>query len=466
MQLRLRPDELIGEKYRLIRPLGVGATGEVWSARNETTDREFALKILRADLATEASAVQRFLREAKAAGRLRHRNVIEVYDVGRLDDEGVEGGGPYLVMERLDGEALDGLLRRWGRLPLDTALRLVRDVAIGLDFAHRAGVVHRDLKPGNLFLHKDGPEAVVKILDFGISKLVGVNAVEGQATSAGTVLGSPSYMSPEQAIAKDDVDHRTDIWSLGVLLYKCISGDLPFRGETQNLLMMAITDGQPVPIVELVPQLPGAVARIIERCLEKNAVDRFASALDLARALDARLEGRAAPRLDALLQPATATARSLPPAGSPKTGIDAAIDVSVTVSATQAGSRVRTWLKRPAAYVITSLCVVAAAGALVLRPRATPLPPLVAEAGAIPIARDEPVLEKVGAPPDLEVLATPAPDLARTVTPALEGGVASPHPARVVTTGAAARRPAPPPARPVRPPPPKAGARGIDKPDF
>ncbi len=261
--------------------------GAVWSARNELTDREFALKLMLPGKRDERR-VRRFLQEAKAAGRLRHRSIVDVYDLGRLDDD-----TPYLVMELLEGEPLDALLSRVGKLPLGTALRIVADVAHALSVAHEQGIVHRDLKPANLFLHRDLEAVIVpKVLDFGVSKLLdgSFDAVE---TTIGTVLGSPAYMSPEQTRGEPDIDARADVWALGVILHKCITGRHPFRAPTYTSLLAAIQEDPAPEIRDVSP----ALSSLVLRCLEKPREDRVRSARELALSLEAILACEKLPML-------------------------------------------------------------------------------------------------------------------------------------------------------------------------
>lgn len=292
-----QPGDVIGGRYRLIRVMGAGAMGVVWSARNESTERDFAIKLMMPDAAKDPARLQRFFKEAKLAGRLRHRCIVEVYDLGRLDD--AHGGAPYLVMELLDGEPLDSMLRRVGKLPSGTALRIIRDVAQGLEVAHAQGIVHRDLKPANVFLHRgiDG-RTVPKILDFGISKLVaGGGAFDAQETTIGTILGSPAYMSPEQT-AGEDLDARADVWALGVVLYKALCGELPYVAANFTSLMLAINTQDPKPLEERVPGIPREVHAIVARCLSRRRTERFPRAGALADAIDEVLESHDLPVLE------------------------------------------------------------------------------------------------------------------------------------------------------------------------
>ncbi len=300
-------DQRIGGRYRLIRKLGEGAMGVVWSARNESTDRDFALKLMLPESATRSGRMQRFLKEAKAAGRLRHKSIVEVYDLGMIEEPPF-AGAPYLVMELLDGEPLDVILQRLGRLPAGTALRLVSDVARALEVAHRQGIIHRDLKPGNLFLHRSlEGEIVPKVLDFGISKLIGRDEPEGDRpapeaaddiTLVGTVLGSPAYMSPEQAAGEPDVDARSDIWALGVILYRGLTGALPFAGENFEQIAKAIHRKTPKAIGDLVNGIPAEIAAVVNRCLAKDRAERFQSARALADTLDELLSMHVLPTLE------------------------------------------------------------------------------------------------------------------------------------------------------------------------
>jgi serine/threonine-protein kinase len=303
----------IGGRYRLLRKLGEGGMGLVWSARNESTDRDFALKLMLPEAAKHAGRTQRFLNEAKAAGRLRHRSIVEVYDLGVLDDPAHPGepGAPYLVMELLDGEPLDVVLRRLGKLPAGTALRIALEVARALEVAHRHGIVHRDLKPANLFLHRSLDGGIVpKVLDFGVSKLLGrdddadsPSARDGArslsgVTLVGAVVGSPAYMSPEQAAGRSDVDERSDLWSLGVILYRTLAGALPFAGERFEAIAREIHGKAPRPLEELVAGLPPDVAALVHRCLAKDRDARFASARALADAIELLLERHSLPTLE------------------------------------------------------------------------------------------------------------------------------------------------------------------------
>jgi len=254
--------------------------GSVWAARNELTLREFAIKFLRPDVAQNSEAIARFFREARASGQIKHPAVVEVYDMGQTESD-----SPYIVMELLEGEGLDQRLGRVGVHPGEAAVWLAF-VARGLAAAHASGLIHRDLKPGNVFLVHDAEgDPVPKILDFGISKSVGPGN-EFLKTSTGAVMGSPAYMSPEQARGDLDIDGRSDIWSLGVILYEALTGRLPFDGPNYNALMMAIITKPHRPASEVAPFIPADLSAIVDRALSKDRAHRFATAIEFAEHLE------------------------------------------------------------------------------------------------------------------------------------------------------------------------------------
>jgi serine/threonine-protein kinase len=279
--------DLISDKYRLVRPLGEGGMAEVWSAKNELTQREFAIKLISPALARNREALERFLQEAKATARLRHPNLIDVFDVGWTHE-----GRPYLVMELLGGESLEALLDRRRKLsPLWTAL-LLAPIARALDVAHRAGIVHRDLSSANVFLASgaDGEPPTPKVLDFGVSKILEhaeCALARRVRTGDGAVLGSPAYMSPEQARGAECVDARTDVWSLGVLMYECLCGEPPFMAKNYNALMLAIVGSPHRSVFDRLPRLEPQLAGLIESCLVKDRDARTQTALEVATELEA-----------------------------------------------------------------------------------------------------------------------------------------------------------------------------------
>jgi eukaryotic-like serine/threonine-protein kinase len=274
----VRIGDHIAGRYRLLRPLGSGGMGEVWAALNELTNREFAIKFLLPEFAHNEEAFERFVREAKTTGTLKHPSIVDVYDVAMG-----KGNTPFIVMELLHGEELESLIDREGALsPLKTAAYFAQ-ISCALQMAHDAGVIHRDLSTNNIFLTRGDDAAVVpKILDFGVSKTLGPQ-FEGQSvTMNGAILGNPIFMSPEQARGAGGVDARTDIWSLGVSMYQALTGTIPFRNTNYNALMVDIMTRTHRPILELVPTLDKELAQVIEHCLHKDRDKRLESAAQLA----------------------------------------------------------------------------------------------------------------------------------------------------------------------------------------
>jgi eukaryotic-like serine/threonine-protein kinase len=269
----LNPGELIQSRYRLVRLLGSGASGAVWAAKNELIDRDVALKVMRPEVAEDAVSLQRFFNEAKASGRVRSQSIVEILDLGQAED-----GSPFLVFELLEGEGLDEKLRREGAVHPELLLDMLTGVARALDTAHSQGIIHRDLKPANIFCAR-GPsgDMIAKILDFGISKVfdTGHNFT---LTRTGTVVGSPAYMSPEQAGGREDIDGRADIWSLGVVMYEALTGTLPHQAANYNALMVRILTQDCDPIVTRKTDLPPSVCAIVDACLRRNRDERTSSA--------------------------------------------------------------------------------------------------------------------------------------------------------------------------------------------
>lgn len=256
--------------------------GEVWSARNERTTRDFAIKFLLPELARDPDALHRFVREAKATGSLRHPNVVAAMDAGMHESR------PYLVMELLSGESLESRLKRDGRLEELEACILLGQVARALEHAHRKGLIHRDLSSANIFLCDSADEGppVAKVLDFGVSKVLGEAPALRAQTGSGKVLGSPQFMSPEQAKGEDGVDGRSDVWSLGVLLYQALSGQLPFQGNNYNALLFAILHAPHEALSNRVPQLDAELVELVESCLVKDVEVRSQSVSEVAALLE------------------------------------------------------------------------------------------------------------------------------------------------------------------------------------
>jgi eukaryotic-like serine/threonine-protein kinase len=272
----LHEGTVIAGKYRLERPLARGGMGAVWVARHLQLDEAVAVKFMDVSLPAVADARVRFEREAKSAARIRSPHVVQILD------HGVDGEMPYIVMELLEGEHLGTRLKRESRLCLSSVAVIAEQVAKALHRAHRAGIVHRDLKPANVFLARVDDDEIVKILDFGIVKAMGGGgSLAGEATKSDVLMGSPNYMSPEQARGARTVDHRTDLWSLAVVLFRAITGKMAFSGDSVVDVILKICTG-PIPIPTTVaPDLPPEVDAFFERALERDPARRFSSAREM-----------------------------------------------------------------------------------------------------------------------------------------------------------------------------------------
>src|ERR1700688_915551 len=275
--------------YEILTAIGAGGMGEVYKARDTRLDRIVAIKVLSADLADRADLRERFEREAKAIASLNHPHICTLYDVGHED------GTDFLVMEYLEGETLAQRLSK-GPLPLEEVLQYAIEIADALDKAHRKGITHRDLKPGNIMLTKSG----TKLLDFGLAKLkqevaptTSVSQLPTMAnaiTGEGTILGTLQYMAPEQVEAKE-VDARTDIFAFGAVVYEMATGKRAFQGKTSASIMAKILEAEPPSMASLQPMTPPALDRVVKRCLAKEPDDRWQTASDLSESLKWIAEG-------------------------------------------------------------------------------------------------------------------------------------------------------------------------------
>ncbi|GAA2718822.1 serine/threonine-protein kinase [Actinocorallia aurantiaca] len=261
---------LFGHRYRLLERLASGGMGDVWRASDEQLGRTVAVKRLRAEYLADDVARRRFRAEARTAAALMHPNIARVYDYGEQEDLA------YLVLELVGGEPLSELLRRSGRLGVETTLELVAQVARGLHAAHSAGVVHRDVKPGNLLLDADG---TVKITDFGIA----LNPAGGRLTETGTIMGTVQYLSPEQADGRS-AGPASDLYALGVVAYECLSGRVPFDAETPVAVAVMHVHEEPAPLPSSVPE---AVRALVGQLLSKDPLERPLSAAQVAERAEA-----------------------------------------------------------------------------------------------------------------------------------------------------------------------------------
>ncbi|WP_437627944.1 serine/threonine protein kinase [Sorangium sp. So ce1151] len=278
---------VIDGKYRISKLLGEGAMGSVYEAEHTATGRRCAIKVISSvDLTRDPKVVHRFQREARAAGAIDTQHITQVLDAG-VDRE---TRLPFLAMEFLAGEDLQHLLLRTGPLSPDVALRIAVHCCLGLMKAHEAGVVHRDIKPHNLFLaRRDAGEIIVKLLDFGIAKVKmdQANETEGaDLTRTGSLVGSPLYMSPEQAVGQREIDHRTDIWSLGAVLYQALAGRTPYHDiKALGQLILAICSSPVPPLQDFAPWVPPEIAAVVHRCLQQDPSRRFQSAQEMLSAI-------------------------------------------------------------------------------------------------------------------------------------------------------------------------------------
>ena len=275
--------ETLAGKYRIIRLIACGGMGAVYEVHHEILDQSVALKVLLPEAAEHTGAAARFINEAKASARIRNEHVAQVMDVGRLDN-----GSVYIVLELLKGADLARVLEQQGALPLEDAVDYCLQALEALAEAHSLGIVHRDLKPANLFLaQREKGAPMVKVLDFGISKLIGTERKQhgDPVTDSRALLGSPSYMSPEQVRSSKHIDARSDIWSMGVILYRLLAKQPPFEGDNLGTVLAAILESTPTPIRQYRPEVPEALERVILRCLDRNRDTRFQSVDELAEAL-------------------------------------------------------------------------------------------------------------------------------------------------------------------------------------
>jgi serine/threonine protein kinase len=385
------------DRYTIVRLLGRGGMGTVYEARHTRLTRRVAIKFLLPALAARPEILRRFENEAMAAGALEHPNLVAVTDLGRAED-----GSPYLVMEFLQGEDCARLLRRVGPLPAPRAADIVLQACRGVAVAHNAGIIHRDLKPENLFVTDAGDGSdQIKVLDFGIAKL---RPSSGQvATGTGSTFGTTHYMSPEQARGAADVDPRTDVWSLGVVLYELLGGRRPFDGEEPLNVVHQILSAAPVELETLRPGLPAGLAAAAAKAMQKDVARRFATIQALAEAL----APFAAP---------TIARRNLPPRGS-----SATLPTPATAARPAPARGPLLW--RRLGTVLAVAAVVAVTASINRRPEVVQPPPSLAVPPAAPEARAEPAPPPAGS--------VPLPDSVPPSVPAADSAPASPDAAKV-----------------------------------
>lgn len=270
----VRVNDVLSGRYRLVEKVGEGGMGTVYVAHDLELDRQVAVKLLASNLVHDEDVVVRFEREARLTAALDHPNIVPVYDVGRVDAR------PYIVMKLLQGDTLAAVLREKGGLTSDETQSLLKQLASGLDYLHAKGFIHRDIKAGNIFV---GPGGLATILDFGI--LRSKSGSEG-LTRTGMVMGTPHYMAPEQALGLKDVDHRVDLYALGVVLFECLTGTLPFEADSELRLIQMQAHAPPPDIIDRAPWISRPVADVVRKALAKSPTDRFGSGAELAKALE------------------------------------------------------------------------------------------------------------------------------------------------------------------------------------
>jgi serine/threonine-protein kinase len=274
----LSPGLILGGTYRLVRLIGQGGMGSVYEATHERVPRRFAIKLLNPEVVGNPTVFERFQREAEVASSIGNEHIVQAFDFNRTDD-----GVPYMVLELLEGEDLAARMLARGPLTLEQATSMLVQVTSALESAHGRGVIHRDLKPQNIFLsRREHDEDFVKVLDFGISKIL--HATE-TGTRTGVVFGTPNYMAPEQAEGRSsEIDARTDIFALGSILYECLSGQLPFKAPTVVGTLYQVCHVEPEPLRKRLPGLPERIEQAIKRAMAKQRAERFASVAELREA--------------------------------------------------------------------------------------------------------------------------------------------------------------------------------------
>ena len=417
--------EVLAGKYRLLRRLGEGGMGVVFEALHTRIQQRVAIKMLLPEVLDVPDVVSRFEREARAAGQLRSDNTARVLDV-----DVSEGGLPYMVMEFLDGSDLAAVLEQQGALPIAEAVDYVLQTCHAMAEAHAAGIVHRDLKPSNLFVCE--PDRKLKVLDFGISKLE--NEAEARVTATQAVVGTPLYMSPEQVRSAKHVDSRTDIWSLGIILYELIAGRTPFEGSA-TAAAAAICMDEPAALATFRQEVPAELEAAIRTALQKDPKLRFPDVQSLALAIASFGSGRVQP-------PGKATARTNPRLPSSSNASLQAIGQAHTVphsqaSAPQVNATAPGWTRRTGAPKRKSALVVLVFGGLaVAGTAALVVPRLLAHRTPAPLAT-ETTAPKPTTPAPLDsapAVALPAPSASVSVGPAVPSASVIQHPAAPAST--------------------------------
>jgi len=440
----VKEGDLIDGKYRIDRILGAGGMGVVVLATHLELDQQVAIKFLLPAVAKNAEAVARFAREARAAAKIQSEHVTRVLDVAKLP-----GGSPYIVMEYLEGHDLEHTLEEHGSVPIERVVDYVLQALEALAEAHVAGIVHRDLKPANLFLARraDG-SSVVKVLDFGISKLG--REKDPAITTTSVQIGSPLYMSPEQLRSSKDVDARSDIWAIGVILQELITGEAPFMGETLPAIIASILAEPPLSMRLRKPEVTVALEAVVLRCLQKEPEARYPSVAELAVALAPFGPERASLSVDRIVRIAGRKETSITPGSG---GTRASSLPTVKATATDPSwhtSGVLRSARNGRRIVLASLAGVVVVGAVtagvVLARRPGVPPPVPAVAETAKTASPEPATSELPVvPPAVSAVASTA-TVAVTALPLAPRPIATRPPVTAATVTATA--PAPVPTKP------------------
>jgi serine/threonine-protein kinase len=365
MGVTLQPGTLLGGTYRIVRLIGTGGMGEVYEATHSRLAGRYAVKVLLADVSNRVDIVRRFQREAEVTSKLRHPNIVQILDFNQTPQ-----GHPYLVMEYLDGVELAEEIRRVGAMPLPRVLDIVGQIVSALIAAHTHKVVHRDLKPQNLFLVRLAGEdrEVVKVVDFGISK---VREATTKLTQEATIMGTPQYMAPEQALGRlSDIDERTDQFALATITYELLTGREAFRGETVPAILYQIVHEDPDPITSLNPNVSPAVVAVVVKALAKDKQHRFPTVYGFhAELLRAAAEEHMA---GTVARPWAPTAH-LAPGDYPKPTTLRLATAEMEASTSPAPARARRWWL---AAAVGGLVVAGVVGVVVLRPKASSVGPI------------------------------------------------------------------------------------------
>ena len=436
--------QVVAGKYLIQRLLGSGAMGAVFAAHHQLLGQTVALKVMLPTIATSKVAARRFLNEARAMARIEGEHVARVLDMGHLEHD-----VPFIALELLEGDDLAEVLAQRGRFSQSDAVSYVLQALEAVAQAHALGIVHRDLKPANLFLAKrrDGRE-LVKVLDFGISKAPNpqTSTFPSGLTQSSAMLGSPTYMSPEQIRDSGAVDARADIWAVGVILFELLTGEPPFNAQTANQLLARILEQEPPPLRTLCPELPEALEAVILRCLAKAPEHRFESVAELALALAPLAPPETRVLVDGIQHIMVGHSSTLPSESGSLFTPSHAAPASKADSVDAARSRPRSLAAR-AALLALGLALAASVGYILNGNRSSVRVPEVAPSAA-EVAPSAPQLEPAGArqPPQPQSQLRPVASVASAAPPA--SASAAPRATATITTTARVHAPTPPVLQP------------------